>query len=625
MNKDVVQNLDFSTIETKKRFTTTFSLLVVMLLGFMETAFILSKDLVLVDLNTIQYKLMEFEQVSSNLKFYDEVLTSSSRLYILTKNEKWSTRYETYEILLDNEFKKIKINYPLLKFTLDTVKANDSLVKMEKMGIHLARSGNLTKANSIIYSSEYEKLKKQYKSNLLKSNEVFKQHIYNEILSLEEKSEYYDGIGFTFLLLTILGWMIVYLKFRAENLNLTKLGQILELNVAERTTQLQTETLKSKELMNHFQTLFQSTPVPIFIYNARGILDCNICAMNFLETKNKEAITSKNPLQLCPQFQPDGSSTEEVFKTYESQAYLSKITKFEFEILKLNNQRASVEATLARFEFNNDLCFILLWNDVTEKKLREKLMIHNSRMACLGQISAGISHEIKNPLSIIDGTVSLIPKYINQPEQLKSKIDLISSSADRISKIIDGLQKFARISSTKPFSNYSMVRLIKESIMLIETKAKRHSVPIKFEPSFDFEIFCNEVELQQVIVNLLINSIDAIKENTNKWIEIKLKLDPKNIYFHLIDSGNGIQKNISDKIFEPFYTTKSVGEGVGLGLSISKGIVEAHDASISLLEEKPNTTFEIRFKNNQLERHILKEFSESKKSNNTILLTKKVS
>ena len=121
------------------------------------------------------------------------------------------------------------------------------------------------------------------------------------------------------------------------------------------------------------------------------------------------------------------------------------------------------------------------------------------------------------------------------------------------------------------------------------------NIHIDFEEKNDFTIYCDEIEIEQVIVNLFNNSIDAIKNNKEKWIKVTLFKENSYVILRFIDSGNGIHEEEKEKIFEPFYTTKKIGEGTGLGLSIVKKILTQYKASIRTYTLEKNTCFEIKF------------------------------
>lgn len=137
--------------------------------------------------------------------------------------------------------------------------------------------------------------------------------------------------------------------------------------------------------------------------------------------------------------------------------------------------------------------------------------------------------------------------------------------------------------------------LLKETKVIVELNAKRNAVRLEFALESSSKILCNNIEIEQVIINLINNAIDAAKHTKEKWVRVHFLDQNDLVIFRIIDSGLGISKEIEEKIFQPFFTTKAVGEGTGLGLSISKGICDHHGARISLNRSFENTCFEISF------------------------------
>lgn len=222
-------------------------------------------------------------------------------------------------------------------------------------------------------------------------------------------------------------------------------------------------------------------------------------------------------------------------------------------------------------------------------------IVRSAKLISLGQMSAGIAHEINNPLSIISGSISILPRYVEQPEKFNSKLAIIQKSCDRIAKIVGGLKKFSRTDDKKSFSPRNLENIIKESMVLVEAKLKRDDVSLNLEINTQATIDCDELEILQVLVNLLSNADDAVKNLPEKWIKVTLHEENSKIVLRVIDSGSGVPENIRIRLFEPFFTTKEVGEGTGLGLSISKGIIEKHKGSLEIIDDSPNTCFEIKF------------------------------
>ena len=222
-------------------------------------------------------------------------------------------------------------------------------------------------------------------------------------------------------------------------------------------------------------------------------------------------------------------------------------------------------------------------------------MAQQAKLLSLGEMAAGIAHEINNPLAIVAGSAGQLNRFKSNPEKFASKIEAIQKASGRISKIIGGLKKFSRSSQGVSYSNHSLSEIVRESLILTSIKSNRHNTPVSADFKTESLIQCDEVEIEQVIINLINNATDAVKERDEKWVKIEVAEDALSVVFRITDSGLGISEAVHNKIFEPFFTTKPVGEGTGLGLSITKGILDQHNATIVLVPHVLNTCFEIRF------------------------------
>lgn len=219
----------------------------------------------------------------------------------------------------------------------------------------------------------------------------------------------------------------------------------------------------------------------------------------------------------------------------------------------------------------------------------------NAKMASLGEMSAGLAHEINNPLFIVVGSLHLLSQLRDQPEQFNAEIEKVLKAGSRIEKIVKGLGKFSGSPKTSLHRPERVADIIDESIVLSNAKMNRHDIKLEFINKSNTSITCDAVEIEQVLINLINNSIYAVKDLKEKWIKIVSFDDGGQSVIQVIDSGNGISKEIEEKLFEPFFTTKPVGTGSGLGLSVSKGILDTHGAAITLNRSVENTCFEIRF------------------------------
>ena len=238
-----------------------------------------------------------------------------------------------------------------------------------------------------------------------------------------------------------------------------------------------------------------------------------------------------------------------------------------------------------------------------EIELQKNKLFHQSKLASLGEMSAGIAHEVNNPLAIIAGSAELLEKFKDKPEKFNAKVESILKSCGRISKILNGLKKFSRSAEISSFAPHDIGEIIDEVVTLTQIKSTRTGVTLKTEWSEGLTLICDDLGIEQVLINLINNAIDAVKYKDERWVKITAHQENQMIILRVIDSGDQISQELEEKIFDPFFTTKKVGEGTGLGLSITKGILDEHNASIVLNRSFPTTCFEIRFNKSGAEIH----------------------
>ncbi|MNJ98614.1 Sensor protein FixL [compost metagenome] len=226
-------------------------------------------------------------------------------------------------------------------------------------------------------------------------------------------------------------------------------------------------------------------------------------------------------------------------------------------------------------------------------------MISSTKMAALGEMSGGIAHEINNPLTVIQARSFQLTQMLDtnrlDPFKIRQAAESISRTAEKIARIIKSLRSFARDGAFDPFDIVSAKRIVEETLEFCRTRFYNHGIEVEMEPiSEELEIECRIVQIEQVLLNLLNNSFDAIENLPEKWVRVSVIDDDPIVEIRVVDSGSGIPAHIIEKIMHPFFTTKEVGKGTGLGLSISSGIVKSHNGELSVDRNAKNTTFVIR-------------------------------
>ncbi len=235
---------------------------------------------------------------------------------------------------------------------------------------------------------------------------------------------------------------------------------------------------------------------------------------------------------------------------------------------------------------------------------QQKTLIASAKMSALGEMAGGMAHEINNPLAVIKTISSQIEEFTSEPainmRVLGEMASTLVRTTDRIAAIIQGLKSFSRNDSQLPFKLINIRRLTEETLIFCQERFRLHEISLSVDQEDLYLSFeGRSIEISQVLLNLLNNAHEAVAHLPNKWVKIEVSDNNTWIEIRVIDSGDGIPKNIHDKIFQPFFTTKEVGLGTGLGLSISQGIVQSHGGEIKLEEDRINTCFLVRLPKNQ--------------------------
>ncbi len=228
----------------------------------------------------------------------------------------------------------------------------------------------------------------------------------------------------------------------------------------------------------------------------------------------------------------------------------------------------------------------------------ERDLVQADRLSALGEMAAGIAHEINNPLAVIVGKCQVAAMRFKKDQagvsnEIYAKdLSKISEMAAKIAKIVRGLKTFSRDGSADPFESASIKSILEEALALANDKIKEKEVRLIVDTIMDEKIDCRATQIGQIFFNLIGSAVDAIEKLENKWIRVSAeKKGSDSVLISITDSGGGIPPEIREKIMQPFFTTKPVGKGTGLGLSISTGIVKEHGGKFWIDEECANTRF----------------------------------
>lgn len=243
----------------------------------------------------------------------------------------------------------------------------------------------------------------------------------------------------------------------------------------------------------------------------------------------------------------------------------------------------------------------------TESKVeRQKVnAISSAKLAALGEMAGGIAHEINGPLAIISTSMNFIRKLSQKKKLDEASLDDVlkdvESTVERVSKIITGLRTVSRDSNGFSAEDVKLKDIFQDLLALCSERFKHNGVLLDIDlsfPEFEKTIYCDRVQISQALINLIGNAFDAVKLLEEKWVRVEVSQDDNFNIIKVIDSGKAIPWEIQSKIFNPFYTSKKIGEGTGLGLSISKTILEKHSGSLNLDKSCKNTCFVLHIAKN---------------------------
>lgn len=228
-----------------------------------------------------------------------------------------------------------------------------------------------------------------------------------------------------------------------------------------------------------------------------------------------------------------------------------------------------------------------------QRKLESKLELQ-SKFSALGEMTAGIAHEINNPLGLITTRANFLRNHIlrNSAEKdfIVRNLDQIEETTQRMASIINSLRNFSRDNRKEPWKRISPGEIIDDTMTYCRDRFRLSSIQLIIDPYPEVTIVCRPIQVSQVLLNLMNNSFDAIVGSESPWVHLCFEMLDKTLRIKVIDSGNGIPESLRKKMMEPFFTTKEMG-GTGIGLSISRGIVEDHRGKLYYDETSTNTTF----------------------------------
>jgi PAS domain S-box-containing protein len=243
-----------------------------------------------------------------------------------------------------------------------------------------------------------------------------------------------------------------------------------------------------------------------------------------------------------------------------------------------------------------------------ERELEEERAQRQQRIEVLARLSSGLAHEIKNPLAIIHARASDLQELAEEGEVERSEIaktcTSIVQTSDRAIRILRGVAAMARVGTHDPMQPADVAAMVRQTVELVEGRYKVAGVRLDTAvPEGLPPLECREVQISQILVNLLNNAIDAVEGDTRseRWVRVAVSVQPgtehenhiDRMQISVVDGGPGVAPEHKERLMQTFFTTKSMGAGIGIGLSVSRTIAEDHGGQLELRESDKHTCFRL--------------------------------
>lgn len=346
------------------------------------------------------------------------------------------------------------------------------------------------------------------------------------------------------------------------------------------------------EQAESFKTLFNSTVEGILVHREGVIMDSNAGACEIFGYRPEQLVG----MPLSRLLQPE---EQDHFQDYISSPPKRRV---EFHGRKANEDEVFLEISSRPVVLRGQTVSLMAVRDLTERKQMEAQILQQDRLASLGLLASSLAHEIGNPLGVMRGRAEMCMEQ--SQDEVKADLGIIVGQIDRISKLVRSLLQVARGSQTEASATAIDVLPVLDSVLdLIKHEIERKGIQLEVKISGFHMMVAEEGPLSQVFLNLLVNSVHAIGEactqGRNSSHKIQIQIEDKQAYseIKISDTGCGISEKNLSQLFKPFFTTKAVGIGTGLGLATSYKLIQSWGGSIAAQSKwGEGTSFSIQLK-----------------------------
>ncbi|MFD2444930.1 PAS domain S-box protein [Bacillus sp. CGMCC 1.16607] len=264
--------------------------------------------------------------------------------------------------------------------------------------------------------------------------------------------------------------------------------------------------------------------------------------------------------------------TQKLFETGEPQIFQKKLITADNKIIY-----AEYNMTPIYNDQNEIESFVSVGRDITERVRNDAALRNLDRLSIVGQLAAGVAHEIRNPLTSLKGFSKLMRNMKDNVKQ-KEYLSIITNELDRIDMIVNEFMSLAKPQAIQ-FERENLQSIIESTITILHPQALLHNVQIKFDFQDAIELLCSPHQLKQVFVNILKNAIESMPNGGNVSIYVQ-KLENTRVEINFTDEGVGIETELMQYLGTPFYTSKD--RGIGLGLTVSNKIIQEHNGTMKI-------------------------------------------
>ena len=254
-------------------------------------------------------------------------------------------------------------------------------------------------------------------------------------------------------------------------------------------------------------------------------------------------------------------------------------------VVRLEQTQRVLRLTAAPLAEGQPGSAVILIEDVTEQRMLEAQIIQNDKMASIGQLVSGVAHELNNPLTSIAGLAELLLERPPHPDLPREHLRVIHDQAERAGRIVRNLLTFARKGGVAEKTAVDLNDVVTRTSLLIVYELQLHGIELDSELSQEAVVVLGDrYELQQVLLNLVTNAVQAVsglEPGQPRRITLITGRAGNEVEVRVRDNGSGVPKHLAPYLFTPFFTTKAPGEGTGLGLSLSYGLVKAHGGDLT--------------------------------------------